>query len=191
MYALSISLISRVMLKNNFMIYHFTFTKFIHYIINIFNGKWEKIITWKKSHESGQGLAGWRAWVIYVNFVCSAKEEKKDENSESFFGHWQNDFRLFLLLFLSFNVYLPITPTKKKPLLIVFSFRHRELLFECLSFFCLCDRFKMADVKLLLTLFCAADCILLGMFIIASIFYEQNIFIVMHIHWPELSIPAN
>lgn len=79
-----------------------------------------------------------------------------------------------------------------KHLPIVFSFRQRESLFECLSFFCLCDRFKMADVKLLLTLvFFAADCVLLGMLIKASIFYEQKFFIVMHIHWPELSIPAN
>lgn len=136
-----------------------------------------------------------KVWLACLSNLCEfclptrnnrQRKKKKDENSESFFGHWQNDFRLFLLLFPSFNVYLPITPTKKKSLqkhlLIVFSFRHRESLFECLSFFCLCDRFKMADVKLLLTLFCAADCILLGMFIIASIFMSRIFFIVMHIH---------
>lgn len=72
--ALSISLILSVMLKNNFMIYHFTFTQFIHYIINIFNSKWEKIITWKKSHESvkrSKKMQSNPSSVQYIIFIFS------------------------------------------------------------------------------------------------------------------------
>lgn len=144
-----------------------------------------------------------KVWLACLSNLCEfclptknnrQRKKKKMKTQNHFLVIGKMFFVYFSFSFLHLMFICQSHQQKKslqKHLLIVFSFRHRESLFECLSFFCLCDRFKMADVKLLLTLFCAADCILLGMFIIASIFMSRIFFIVMHIHWPELSIPAN